>query len=224
MNKWLHCRAQVVWPCTAGIRIDINAGQYLGHGYPYVVTDTCATIQANRAVADLLYRQDEAHSFANSRWVGEVATDMDGGDTQHPLLVQRGKVATQGIPEPVFNMVIKQDKVLRVKDDPGGITMSETNQVVAGKFHWGRGETVLIAGQARLLVMVDKAGSILEFRSNVPQFGEQHDIQHSPQVGHPGSATGAALEANDPFYCCDMPEPPLSKRVFQINKFFSQLI
>src|SRR5450631_1588342 len=60
--------------------------------------------------------------------------------------------------------------------------------------------------------------------ANLPEFGEQHDVEHLAQVPRPAGAAGAALEADDPLHRGDVVEAPAAEIVLEIDQLLGELI
>src|ERR1700686_1812466 len=63
-----------------------------------------------------------------------------------------------------------------------------------------------------------------QLRPDLPEFGEQHHVQHLPQIENTRGAASAPLESDDPLDCRDVVEAPAAEIVLEIPQLFGQLI
>ena len=63
-----------------------------------------------------------------------------------------------------------------------------------------------------------------QLRPDLPEFGEQHDVEHLSQIGNPRRTTGALLEFDDPLHRRHMVETPAAEIVLEIHQLFRELV
>src|SRR6202012_5026161 len=64
----------------------------------------------------------------------------------------------------------------------------------------------------------------LQQSPDMPKLRKQHNIEHLAKVISTTGPTSALLKPDNPFNSSHMPEPPLPKSIFKIDKFFGHLI
>ena len=96
---------------------------------------------------------------------------------------------------------------------------------------WRGGENFLSQSQGAIKVIaayarITSASGLLDSQicAQLPDFRKQHHVQHLAQVADAAGAAGAALEADDAFDRGDVAKAPEAEGVFQVGKFFAELV
>src|SRR5690349_11914486 len=64
----------------------------------------------------------------------------------------------------------------------------------------------------------------LQIGAQLPDFREQHHVEHLAQVAHAACAASTALEADHAFHCGHMAKTPEPESVFKVGEFLAQLV
>src|SRR5438445_13824013 len=63
-----------------------------------------------------------------------------------------------------------------------------------------------------------------EIGAQLPDLGEQHDVEHLAQIADARGAAGAALESDDALDRGHMAEAPEAKRILEVGELLAELV